>query len=97
MKLIQQSTYMKESSNLKASKNGETKPTNNEANSWRKGSVASIDKSSFTPFKRERFNSEGNTAKNHKSLFNSQQENMEEIEIDMSNVKYPVTGKVVLI
>jgi hypothetical protein len=41
-------------------------------------------------FKRERFNSEG-TTKAFRS-YNSYQDDTEELEIDMSNIKYPMKG-----
>jgi hypothetical protein len=92
---------MKESSNLKAGSkainNSDCKSNKaNEANSWRKGSVASTDNKVFcTPFKRERFNSEGNNVK-AQNFYSPQQDNKEEIEIDMTNIKYPMTSKILI-
>jgi hypothetical protein len=97
-KLVHQLAYQKESSSLKANSkmHSDTKSNgkgnNSDAGSWRKGSVASGDKIKVTDFKRERFNSEGNSTKTYKSYYPSQNSCQEELEIDLSNIKYSLSS-----
>ena len=95
--------YNKESSNLKAKRKG-SDYSNNNNNSWRKYSNHSgSKKNSFDSYrsngsynkqnyrkkyKRERFNSEGNSNWGYKSYNYGFRNQYEEIEIDISKIKY---------
>ena len=96
--------YNKESSNLKAKRKGSDYSNNNNNNSWRKYSNHSgSKKNSFDSYrsngsynkqnyrkkyKRERFNSEGNSNWGYKSYNYGFRNQYEEIEIDISKIKY---------
>ena len=96
--------YNKESTNLKAKRKGSDYSNNNNNNSWRKYSNHSgSKKNSFDSYrsngsynkqnyrkkyKRERFNSEGNSNWGYKSYNYGFRNQYEEIEIDISKIKY---------
>ena len=101
--IINTRIYNKESSNLKAKRKG-SDYSNNNNNSWRKYSNHSgSKKNSFDSYrsngsynkqnyrkkyKRERFNSEGNSNWGYKSYNYGFRNQYEEIEIDISKIKY---------
>ena len=96
--------YNKESTNLKAKRKGSDYSNNNNNNSWRKYSNHSgSKKNSFDSYRsngsynkqnyrkkyrRERFNSEGNSNWGYKSYNYGFRNQYEEIEIDISKIKY---------
>jgi hypothetical protein len=90
-KHILQHNYTKDSNNLKAGRSDKKSIDNS---SWRKGSNCSSNPSSDkkdNSFKRDRFNSEGN---NHNAYTNNRfDDGVQEIEIDMNNIKYSLNSK----